>query len=431
MDSRFADLISCIYWVYKLFIRGVKIVKYENGLSSILLPDINSLCASVIIFVRVGSIDENPSQAGLSHFLEHLMFKGSKNYPGDLMSRNVENMGGEINAATLKEFTIYHINIQKDCVEESIKILADAITNPLFPQNEIDMERKVVIEEIQRHLDNPGSVLYEKFYGTLYTQSVLKNSIIGTADVIANVSHKEIEDYYITHYVSAKMFVVVAGNFDKIKVKNLISKTFGNLSKQNVPKDPICLENVRVGKNIVEYGKVEIGYMLSGFLVDDIKEDNIYIADLAASVLGGGKTSRLYKSLYEDKRIVYTIDCSFSTHKGTCNMCIISVFDAKNVDSISAEIQRQIEDIIIKGITCEELNRAKLSRKTSWSFSLERSFDIAETYGYWHLMDKKEFIDEYITKIESITIDDIKSFFKKFYSKEIFSNVVLLPKENL
>ena len=404
-------------------------MKYENRLTSILLHNENSFCASVIVFVRAGSIDENPSQVGLSHFLEHLMFKGSKNYPGDLMSRNIENMGGEINAATSKEFTMYYINIQKNGIESSIEMLADAIINPLFPQDEIDMERKVVIEEIQRHLDSPGSVLYDKFYETLYTQSSLKNSIIGTANTIANISREEIYAYYRTHYIPAKMFVVVSGNFDKTKVEKLIGETFGKLPIQPMPKDAVCLESIRIGKSIVEYGKVEVGYMLSGFLVEDIKEDSIYVADLAANILGGGKTSRLYKSLYEDKHLVYSIDCSFSTHKGTCNVCVMSVFDTKNIDAIKKEIQKQIEDILTKGITYEELNRAKLSKQTSWYFSLETSFDVAETYGYWHLMDRQEFIDDYTNKIESITVDDIKYFFEKFYSNKTFSNVALLPEE--
>jgi predicted Zn-dependent peptidase len=404
-------------------------VKYENGLTSILLHNKNNLCASVIVFVRVGAINENPSQAGLSHFLEHLMFKGSKNYPGDLISRNVENMGGEINAATSKEFTMYYISIQKDSVEESIKMLADTIANPLFLQNEIDMERKVVIEEIQRYLDKPEAVLYEKFYKTIYTKSALKNSILGQANIISNVSRKEIYDYYKLHYIPEKMIVVVSGNFDKVKVEKLIGETFGNLYMQPIPKEPVCLEDITTGQDIVEHKKVEVGYMLSGFLGPNINKDDIYIADLAANILGGGKTSRLYKSLYEDKRLVYNIDCSFAPHKGSGNICIMSVFDAKNINTIKIDIRKQIENIINNGITQKELNRSKLSKKTSWNFSLETPLDIAETYGYWYLIGKQKFVDEYLERIESVMLDDIKNFFKEFYSNKTFSNVALLPED--
>ncbi|OEG69819.1 hypothetical protein ATZ36_01830 [Candidatus Endomicrobiellum trichonymphae] len=402
-------------------------MKYENGFTSVLINDRNSLTAAAIVFVRAGPVDEKPSQSGLSHFLEHLMFKGSKNYRGNLMSRNVENMGGYINAATAKEFTMYYINIQKDGLEESIKMLADTMQNPLFPQDEIDRERKVVIEEIQRHFDNPAAVIYEKFYETLYAESALKNSIIGIPQVIANVSREEIYGYYKTHYIPAKMIVVVSGNFDETSVEKLIGETFGKFEEQSTPPDPMLFEKFHDGKDIIEYGKVETGYMLTGFLGPAINEKDIYAADTAVNILGGGKSSRLYKAMYEKKHLVYSTASCFMTEKGTGSICIMSVFDSKNLKKIKDEIRKQIEDIIDCGIAEGELNRAKLSIKTGWNFSLETPFGIADNTGYWHLMGNPEFVAEYIKKIESMTVGDIIGFFKKYYSPAAVSSIALLP----
>jgi zinc protease len=404
-------------------------VKYKNGFTSVLTNDENSLTAAVIVFVRAGSVDEKPSQSGLSHFLEHLMFKGSRNYRGDLMSRNVENMGGYINAATAKEFTMYYINIQKDGLEESIKMLADTIQNPLFPCDEVDKERKVVIEEIQRHSDNPAAVIYEKFYETVYAESTLRNSVIGTSEVIANVSREEIYCYYKTHYIPAKMAVVISGNFDETDVEKLIGETFGKFEEQSASPDPMLFEKVHEGKDIIEYGKVETGYTLTGFLGPAINDKDIYAADTAVNILGGRKSSRLYKALYEKKHLVYSTSSCFMTEKGTGNICIMSVFDSKNLKKIKDEIRKQIEDIINDGIAEEELNRAKLSIKTSWNFSLETPFDIADNIGYWHLMGHPEFVAEYIKKIESMTVGDIVDFFKKYYSPAAVFNVALLPQQ--
>lgn len=412
-------------------IKGVKIVKYENGLTSILINDKNSLAASVTVFVRVGSVDEESSQAGLSHFLEHLMFKGSKNYSGTILARNVENMGGYVNAMTSKEFTMYHINIQKDGVEESIQMLADTVYNPLFPHDEINMERKVVIEEIQRHLDTPICVLYDKFYETLYTESALKNSIIGLARVIANVSHDEIYSYYKTHYIPEKMVVVVSGNFDETKIKRLLDETFGKFAKQPIPIEPILAEKTHKGEDVIEYGKVEVGYMLTGFFGPDVNADDIYVVDLAASVLGGGKSSRLYRSLYDDKHIVYSVDSSYSAEKGAGIMYISSTFDSKNLEAIKDEIKKQIEDITNNGISEEELERAKLTIKTNWAFSHETPYDIAEISGFWQLMGNPKFVNEYVGKIEKMKIGDVVEFFKKYYLPATISNVALLPKSKL
>jgi predicted Zn-dependent peptidase len=402
-------------------------MKHDNGLTSIFIDDKNSLTASVVVFVRVGSVNEKPSQAGLSHFIEHLMFKGSKNYPGDTFSKNVENFGGEINAATSREFTMYYINMQKDFVEESLNMLADTIENPLFPKNEIDKERKVVIEEIQRHFDNPGSVLYEKFYETIYKTSALKNSVIGTSEVVASVTPEEIYKYYKTHYVPENMVVVVSGSFDKEKVDIVLKDTFGKLKKQPVPSGPLLKEKNRAGKDITQYGKVEVGYMLSGFLASDIDDEDVYTADLAADILGGGKSSRLYKSLYEKQHLVYAIDSTFSVEKGAGNVYIASVFEPKNLKAIKEEIEKQIEDIVNNGIDEEELNRSKLLLKTDWQFSNETPYDIADKVGYFSLIGNPEYVLNYLSRLKSLTIEDVIKFFKKYYSKDTISHVVLLP----
>jgi predicted Zn-dependent peptidase len=405
-------------------------MKYNNGLTSILINNENSLTASAIVFVRVGSVDEKSSQAGLSHFIEHLMFKGSKNYPGDSFSKNVENFGGEINAATSKEFTMYYINMQKDFVEKSLKMLADTMQNPLFPKDEIEKERKVVIEEIQRHFDNHGAVLYEKFYETIYKTSALKNSVIGTSDIISNISFEEIYEYYKTHYVPGKMLVVVSGGFDKEKAEKIIGDTFARFEKQKVPSDPLLKEKSLIGKDITEYGKVEVGYMLSGFLASDIDDKDLYVADLATEILGGEKSSRLYKFLYEKKHIVYAIDTSFSVEKGGGNIYIASVFEPRNIKEIKKGIEKQIEDIISNGISEEELNRSKLLLKTDWQFSNETPYHVAYKFGYWNLMGNAEFVCSYPRKLQGLISKDVVEFFKKYYSKDAISHTALLPNKS-
>ncbi|MDR2399187.1 MAG: insulinase family protein [Endomicrobium sp.] len=403
-------------------------MKYDNGLTSILINNKNSMTASAIAFVRVGAVNESPSQAGLSHFVEHLLFKGSKNYPGYAFSKNVENFGGEINAATSKEFTMYYINMQKDFVEESLKMLADIIQNPLFPEDEINKERKVVIEEIQRHMDNPDSVLYEKFYKSIYKKSPLKNSIIGKAEVIANVTHKEIYEYYKLHYVPEKIIIVVSGSFDNDKTEKIIENTFGKFKSQPIPEEPILKEGTHAGEHIIEYGKIEVGYMLSGFLASDIDAQDVYVADLASDILGGGKSARLYKSLYEKKHLVYAIDSTFSVEKGAGNMYITSVFEPKNLESIKEEIERQIEKIVNNGISEEELNRSKLLLKTDWQFSNETPYDIADKVGHWSLMGNSNFVPNYLDKLKFLTCQDVIKFFKRYYCKDKISHVSLLPK---
>jgi zinc protease len=431
MKSKIKKLSAAVLFISIILtgcLKGGDVVKYENGLRAVLLHNEDSLVSSINVFINVGSVNETPSQAGLSHFIEHLMFKGSKNYQGDLFSRNVENMGGYINAATSKEYTVYYVNIQKNGVEESIKMLADAMENPMFPQDEIDRERKVVIEEIQRHLDNPMSMLYEKFFETIYLQSELKNSVIGTAEVIGNISRDEIYSYYSSHYIPQKMTVVISGNFDKQKVRKLLDETFKNFQSKEIPPVPNLIEPPSKGRNIVLKENVEVSYLIGGFLGPVIDSDDIFAADLAMAVLGGGKSSRLNRVLKEEKRLVYSISSSFYTLKGTGVFFISAVFDEKNLQSIKEEIHKQIKDIIDNGITKEELDRAKVISKTDWAFGHETPSEIAQNVGYWTLVGRPEVAKNYLERIASLNVDDIKEVLRKYYVEDNYSSVALTPK---
>ena len=409
--------------------KGVKRVKYDNGLTSILRSDKNSLAASVAVYVKTGAVNEKPHQAGLSHFLEHLMFKGSKNYPGDELSRRVENMGGYINAATGNEYTFYYIDVQKDGVEEALKMLADTMQNPLFPEDDINRERKVVIEEIQRHSDNPFSLLEEIFCNNLYKESALKNSVIGTEKIIAAVSRDEIYAYYSAHYIPQKMTVVVCGNFDEEKIETLINDTFGKFEQKPLPAEPLLIEPFHAGTHTVNKGKVEVGYMFFGFPGPDASSDDIFAADLAAHVLGGGKSSRLYRVLKEEKQLVYSIAASFQNMRGTGAVYISAVFDPANYEEIKKEIDFQIRRMLDEGISEEELRRAKLSLKTSWSFSFEKPFNIGYAFASWHLMGRPEVAERYLSKMEALKASHAGDFLRKYYSKDAVSSAALLPED--
>jgi zinc protease len=407
----------------------IETVRYRNGLESILISNTcNFFVATIIIFVRVGSVNEKPFQTGFSHFLEHIMFKGSKNYPGDLMSRRVENMGGCVNAVTSKEFTAYYINVQKCGVTESIRMLADTMQNPLFIQSEIDREKNVVVEEINRHFDDPMAVVYEKYYKTIYATSALRNSVIGTSNIVLNTSRIEMCNYHKVHYVPEKMVVVVSGDFDEDSAIKAIDETFGRFKKRASLKDSSFVEKTLKGNNVVECGNVELGYMLLGFIGPGAIENDIYTAELAANILGGYKSSRLYKTLYRERHLTYSIESSFMIESGSGNVCVMSVFDPKNIEEVRKEIVKQIENVADSFIAEDELNMAKLLMRTDWNFSLETSFDVAYNYGYWHLIGNPAFVVEYIKRVESLTVVDIKNFFKKYYSHEKVSSVTLLPK---
>ena len=391
-------------------------MNFKNGLTAVVKKDTSVPIVSVNIWVKTGSINETPAQAGLSHFIEHLVFKGSKNYPGNTTTENVEKMGGLINAATSKEYTCFYIDIQKDGYIEAIKMLADMVTNPLFPDNEITPERKVVIEEIQRHKDNPHSQLFEYYMENMYKDSAYKNSIIGNDKVIANIPREEIIKYFTENYTPDRMVVSVVGDIDVAKTKKTIAQTLGkNKNKNPKYKAPKIKESLKNGTEFVVTDKLSHSYMLAGFLGPDMASDDIFTADVALNILGAGKSSRLNKVLKEDKQLVYSISSSFLTLAGTGSAYISAIFDKDKYKKII-------------NVLTEELDKVKINIKSDWLFGMQTFNEQAGQYGYWKLYGHLDKFEKYLKNIDKVTIKDVKNFMKKYYSKERLSKAVIFAK---
>ncbi len=404
-------------------------MNFKNGLTAVIKKDSSVPIVSVNIWVKTGSINETSAQAGLSHFIEHLVFKGSKNYPGNTITENVEKMGGLINAATSKEYTCFYIDIQKDGYIEAIKMLADMVTNPLFPEEEIKPERKVVIEEIQRHKDSPHSQLFEYYMENLYKDSAYKNSIIGSEKVIANIPREEIIKYFTENYTPDRMVVSIVGDVDVAKTKKAIADTLGkNKNKNTKYKAPKIKESLKKGTDFITKDKLSHAYMLAGFLGPDMSSDDIFTADVALNILGAGKSSRLNKVLKEDKQLVYSITASFLTLAGTGSAYISVIFDKNKYKKIISVLEEELDKFATEGPTQEEIDRAKINIKSDWLFGMQTFNEQAGQYGYWKLYGHLDKFEKYLKNIDKVTVKDVKKFMKKYYIKERLSKAVIFPK---
>ena len=338
-------------------------------------------------------------------------------------------MGGYVNAATSKEYTCFYIDIQKDGYIEAIKMLSDMVTNPLFEEKEIIPERKVVIEEIQRHKDNPHAQLFEYFMSTIYKQSAYKNSVIGTQDVIANIPREEIVKYFKQHYIPSRMVISVVGDIDIKETKKIISETLGK--NQNINQnfiEPKIIEQDYKGSNSTTEDKLAHTYMLAGFLGPDMASKDIYIADVALNILGAGNSSRLNRVLKEEKQLVYSISSSFMTLNGTGANYISAIFEKDNCDKVQEAIIEELDKFVKDGPTQEELEKVKTNIKADWLFGLQTVNEQASQLGYWELFNHLEVFKNYLSNIEKVTVEDVKNYMKKYYSKDKLSKVVVFPK---
>jgi predicted Zn-dependent peptidase len=364
----------------------------------------------------------------LSHFLEHLIFKGTKKYPADEISKIVETQGGVINAATSKEFTYFYIDTYKAGAQDSVKILADAMGNITLPPDELERERPVVLEEIARHNDNPGAMLYDVFTEALFPDSPYKPSVLGSSDVIKNVSRAQILDYYKAHYVPANMVMCIVGDINPDEMLALVKDTLGKLENRKPPAEPSLVQKEHKGNFISLPKDVEQTYSLSGFLGPDVLSEEQGIADVSSVILGGGRTSRLYRKLREEKRLVYGIGSSFWGQRGTGAVVISSVFAPENQKAVLEATREQVDDLAKNVPSDEELKRAKEILKSQWYFGNETYHDLASLFGYWETQGNPAMIEKYIAGIESVTKNDVLDFFKKYYNSYGLSTSIIAPK---
>lgn len=407
--------------------KGTTNVKLENGLTVLLKEDHSQPLVTVQVWVNAGSVYENEKTYGLSHFLEHLIFKGTKTYPGDMISRVVETSGGNINAATSKEFTEYYIDIQKDAYKEAVRILADAMSNAVFPPEEIEKERLVVLSEIARHNDDPEGQLYDMFSDAIHKTTAYRSRVIGSETVIKNVTRDEINAYYKEFYVPNNMVLVIMGDFRESELIELIKETFGRQRGGAVNAKPMLLENDFSKADKRASKDVEHCYWVGGFLGPDITQTkDLLTADIVSSILGTGRSSRLFRILREEKQLVFSVGASYWGMKGNGVMGFSAVTTPDKEKKAADEITRIIKQFKESGPTEQEMKRAKEMSKSSWYFGNESIHGQAALMGYWYLLGNPDFIDKYVDGMEAVTVNDVKDFMNRYY-REGLSTAVMVP----
>lgn len=407
--------------------KGLFTMRLDNGLTMLVTEQHELPVVSVQVWVGVGSVDEPVSVRGLSHFLEHLMFKGTTHFPGDEISRRVEKTGGVINAGTSKEFTQYYIDTPKDGFDEALHMLSDIVFNAALPPSDIDRERPVVIEEIRRAADNPFSGLQDQFSSALFPTTPYGHNIIGSDEVIRSITRDAINAYYHRYYVPGNMIVSVAGDVDAGRAADAIKKWFGGAPAVSVPTRPSRTEPPHTAIVTEQERQVEHVYWQGGFTGPDCTNRLVYAADVAATILGGGRSSRLNRTIREQEQLAYSISSSFWTQGGTGVFAINAVCDPRRRDAVPVAVMRELDRLTAEGPTETELARALEMIRSQWYFDQETAHDKAATAGYWHLMGYPAMPSTYIEHLSSVTARDVVDFMHTFYTPQGLSRVSLVP----
>ena len=408
------------------------VYKFDNGQTVIIKQVKNNPIVIIDTWVKTGSINENEKNNGVSHFLEHLFFKGTKKYSPGEFDKILESKGAITNAATSKDFTHYYIKIPSKYFDLAIDLHADMLLSPMVPRKELEKERKVVMEEIAKDADNPSEKVYDNLIEMLYKKHPYKMKVLGTEEVIGKISRKEILNYYKTHYGPGNMVTIIIGDVEPEHALDKVKETF-NTSPRKLEKNVNKKEKELVSQvRKIDYQKeIQGGYLLIGFRGSDAFNNDTYALDVLATILGDGRSSILYEKIKEQKQLAFSISAGNLTYREDGIFVIKANFIPENLTRLEKSIFKEINKIKKDSVTFEQLQLAQKIIERDTYYSRESISNIASEIGYTTaLTDNPKYYNEYLDKIGKVNIGDIKRVANKYLNEDKCAVSVVLPEKS-
>jgi len=413
-----------------------KISKLNNGLRVMTIPMPTLSSVTVSVWMKTGSRNENTKNNGVSHFLEHMFFKGTTNRPtAKQIAEEIDQIGGVQNAGTSKEYTEYYIKCRADKIEVAFDLLSDMTLNSLLDAKEIEREKGTIIEEIRMYEDTPMMNIGEVFEGLIYDGHSLGMDIAGTEKTVSEMKRKDFVDYRKSFYVPENMIITVAGGVDEKSVLALSQKYFSKMpntiydipytkytSKQDKPKIKLHAK------------KKEQTHVILGFIADGKNYEHKYAQTLLATILGGGMSSRMFTEVRERRGLAYSIRTSMDRYTDIGYMGTYAGLDTKRaVEAVDVMLQQHYQ-LISKPyslITDSELIKAKEFLKGHLALALEDTSDVSGFFGDQELFSEKVLTpEEVFKKVDKVTMDEVNFEAKRLFVPERLNLAIIGPYEN-
>jgi zinc protease len=359
----------------------------ENGLTVLVKEMEGTRVATVQIWVKAGSVYEGTQEAGITHFIEHMIFKGTDTRgPGDLAGI-IEGAGGRINAYTSYEYTVYHATLSAEHWEMAFEVLAEAVMHSVFDPLELEREKKVVLEEYSMRYDRPNIRLFQDLMATAYTRHPYRLPVIGNEGTIKSYSRDMILDYMKNHYYPQNMTVVVAGDVKGQEVIARAQEIMGRIPKGDIEKVSLAEEPEQEEARIFTIkADVMQPQMAIAIPVSEFDSPDTPVLDILAQIAGHGETSRLYRSLRDEKQLVYGINAVAFTPTNPGLFEVTAVLDGSNLMQAFEASLEEIFRLKYFSVTDDELTRAKHSLESDFVFNLEQVQGQARVMGSFEMM---------------------------------------------
>lgn len=377
---------------------GVRIVAEE-------IPWVRSV--AVGIWVHVGSRDETEQVNGISHFIEHMLFKGTKHRTAKQLAEALDAVGGQLNAFTSKEYTCFYAKVLDDHGDLAIDVLSDMFFNSLFAEQDINKEKNVVLEEIKMYEDTPDDLVHDLFTSTLLCGHPLGRPIIGTKEVIKAVDRNDLLDYYNHHYVPEQTVVAIAGSIKGQSLINSLKEIFGSWKGAKPPRPMV--HPVKNARAVVKTKDIEQVHLCLGTLGLPLDHKDTYGLHCLNSILGGGISSRLFQTIREERGLAYSVYSYSSSYQDSGLFAVYGGLSQDNLEEFLSLVYGEIANLAQRGVTAEELTRSKEQLKGNLFLGLESVSSRMSRLGKSELCLNRIMTPEEIAeRINEVSLSEVK-----------------------
>ena len=400
-----------------------------NGVTLLTVPIPTALSITMSVFVKAGSRYETKPVNGISHFLEHLHFKGTKKFPtAKKLSEIVDSIGGEFNANTGKEHTQYFIRASSEHLPLITEVLTDLVQQPLFNEKEIEREKGVIIEEINMYKDNPQIHIESLFEETMWPQTPLGWDIAGTAEVIRAIKKQDIVNYRKQWYQPSNIIIAVAGKFDQAQLEREIEALWSKLPGKAVGRIRPANDRQAAPILAVQNKQTEQAHMMVGFKGLDYDDKRNPELQILSAVLGGGMSSRLFIQIRERRGLAYYVGSSMNNYLDTGNFYVRAGLKVASAPEALEVILSELRKVREQGISTRELNKAKEYIKGKVVLAMEDPHGTLDWYLTQAAFAKKiETPKEAFAKLEKVTGDQVQALAAQLFQKKSLVAAVIGP----
>jgi predicted Zn-dependent peptidase len=398
---------------------GIRIVTEE-------IPSVRSV--SVGAWVDVGSRDESSSEAGMCHFIEHMVFKGTTNRRMHHIAQRMENVGGYLNAFTSKEYTCFYARCLDEHMPRALDTVLDLIVNPVFPERELEREKDVVVEEMKMYEDTPDEYVFDLFDQALYGRHAMGRPVIGNESSVRSFGRQDLVDFLGRHYTADRIVISVAGHVKHDRVVKLVQKLVDNTLSTGSGTTDREKPPVQAPASVESTKTMQQAHLILGGRGLHVHDQERVALSVLNTILGGGMSSRLNQNIREKYGYCYNIYSFVNLHSDTGDIGVYMGTDASKVDRSFKLIRREFDRLIGRPITKTELQRAKSQAKGGIMLGLENMSSRMMRIGRQELYYARYYsLDEILELVESTTIDDIQDVARRLLDESRFFDVRLLP----